>query len=144
VQLITWSRPALHRLNGQFLRHVCNYVKLNFGQRSSHPHYERGGGLVSLWLYKANNKLRDKKMYLLYIFPLLSSTHLWLRCSNFFNPSKKNSFACAANRKIGNRKGQRLISTFTYYNGIFIRHQMLGFTDLLGGILKVAVMAHSK
>jgi hypothetical protein len=27
------------------------------------------GGLVSLWLYKENNKLRDLKMYLLYIFP---------------------------------------------------------------------------
>jgi hypothetical protein len=27
-------------------------------------------------------------MYLLYIFSL-SSTHLWLRCSNYFNPSKK-------------------------------------------------------
>jgi hypothetical protein len=49
-----------------------------------------------------------KKMYLLYISPL-SSTHLWLRCSNFFNPSKKNSFGFAANRK-----SQRLISTPTY------------------------------
>jgi hypothetical protein len=28
------------------------------------------GGLISLWLYKENNKLRDwEKMYLLYIFP---------------------------------------------------------------------------
>jgi hypothetical protein len=62
--------------------------------------------LISLRLYKENNKL-------LYIFPL-SSTHLWLRCSNFFNPPKKNSFGCAANRKIGNRKSQRLISTPTY------------------------------
>jgi hypothetical protein len=33
---------------------------------------------------------------------------------NFFNPSKKNSFGCAANRKIENRKSQRLISTLTY------------------------------
>jgi hypothetical protein len=48
-------------------------------------------------------------VYLLYIF-LLSSTHLWLRCSNFFNPSKKNSFSCTANREIGNRKSQRLFS----------------------------------
>jgi hypothetical protein len=52
-------------------------------------------------------------MYLLYIFPL-SSTHLWLGCSNFFKPSKKNYFGCAANRKIGNRKSQKLISTPTY------------------------------
>jgi hypothetical protein len=34
----------------------------------------------------------------------LSSKHLWLRCSNFFNPSKKNSFGCAANKKIGKAK----------------------------------------
>jgi hypothetical protein len=39
----------------------------------------------------------------------LSSTHLWLRCSNFFNPSKKNSFGCAANRK-----SQRLINVRMY------------------------------
>jgi hypothetical protein len=31
-------------------------------------------GLTSLWLYEENNKLRDWKMYLLYIFPL-SATH---------------------------------------------------------------------
>jgi hypothetical protein len=71
------------------------------------------GELISLWLYKENNKLRVEKMYFLYIFPL-SSTHLWLRCSNFFNSSKKNSFGCAANGKIGNRKSQRLLSAPTY------------------------------
>jgi hypothetical protein len=27
-------------------------------------------GLISLWLYKENNKLRDEKICLLYIFPL--------------------------------------------------------------------------
>jgi hypothetical protein len=31
--------------------------------------------------------------------PFLSFTHLWLRCYNFFNPCKKNSFGCAENRK---------------------------------------------
>jgi uncharacterized Zn-finger protein len=36
--------------------------------------------------------------------------------SNLFNPSKKNYFGCAANRNIGNRKSQRLISTPTYSN----------------------------
>jgi hypothetical protein len=46
-------------------------------------------------------------MYLLYIFPL-SSTCLWLYCSNFFNPSKKNSLL------IGNKKTQRLTSKPTY------------------------------
>jgi hypothetical protein len=49
----------------------------------------KGGGLISLWLYKENYKLRHwKNLFTLYIHPL-SSTHLWLRCSNFFNPSKK-------------------------------------------------------
>jgi hypothetical protein len=39
----------------------------------------------------------------IYIFPPELHT-LRLRCSNFFNPSKKNSFGCAANRKIGKAK----------------------------------------
>jgi hypothetical protein len=43
-------------------------------------------------------------MYFLYI-------HLWLRCSNIFNPSKKNFSGYAAQMKIGNRKSQRYIST---------------------------------
>jgi hypothetical protein len=44
----------------------------------------------------------------------LSSTHVWLRCSNFFNPSKKNYFGCAANKKRWNRKRQSFIRTPTY------------------------------
>jgi hypothetical protein len=58
--------------------------------------------LISLWLYKENNKLRDRKN--IFTYSPLSSTRLWLRCSNFFNPSKKNSFGCAANRNIGKAK----------------------------------------
>jgi hypothetical protein len=42
-------------------------------------------------------------MYLLYIFPPELHT-LEFVVLNFFNPSKKNFFGCAANRKIGNRK----------------------------------------
>jgi hypothetical protein len=68
------------------------------------------GGLISLWLYKENSKLLDWKLYLLYIFPL-SSTHLWLRCSNFFNDSRNILVVVL---RIGNRKSQRLISTPTY------------------------------
>jgi hypothetical protein len=45
-------------------------------------------GLISLWLYKENNKLRDWKNVFTLHTPL-SCTHLWLRCCNFFNPSKK-------------------------------------------------------
>jgi hypothetical protein len=74
----------------------------------------RGRRLISLWLYKENNKLRDWKKCIYSTYSPLSSTHLWLRCSNFFNPSKENSFGCAANRKIWNRKSQILISTPTY------------------------------
>jgi hypothetical protein len=72
------------------------------------------GGLISLWVYKENNKLRDWKKCIYSTYPPLSSTHLWLRCSKFFNPSKKNCFGCAANRKIRNRKSQKLITTSTY------------------------------
>jgi hypothetical protein len=67
------------------------------------------GGLISLCLHKENNNLRDWKNVIYSTYSPLSSTHLWLRCSNFFNPSKKNSFGCAANKK-----SQRLINTPTY------------------------------
>jgi hypothetical protein len=73
-----------------------------------HKHDKRG--LISLWLYKEHNNLRDWKKCIYSTYSPLSSTHLWLRCSNFFNPSKKNYFGCAANMKIENRKSQRLIS----------------------------------
>jgi hypothetical protein len=76
----------------------------------------RVGGLISLWLYK-ENKLRDWKN--VFSYSTLSSTHLWLRCPNFFNPAKKNYFSCAANRKIRNRKSQRIISTPTYTYRVF-------------------------
>jgi hypothetical protein len=58
-------------------------------------------------------------MYLLYIFPL-SSKHLQLRCSDFFNRSQRNSFGCAANRRTRNRKSQRLIDTSMYIYFIII------------------------
>jgi hypothetical protein len=74
-------------------------------------HYTRG--LISLWLHNENKKLRVWKKCIYSIYSPLSSTHLWLRCSNFFNPSQKNYFGCAANRKIRNRKSRRLISTPT-------------------------------
>jgi hypothetical protein len=66
-------------------------------------------GLISLWLYKEHNKLQDWRNVIYSTYSPLNSTHLWLRCSNFFNPSKKNYFGCAANRT-----SQRLISTYTY------------------------------
>jgi hypothetical protein len=63
------------------------------------------GGLISLWLYKEDNKLPDWKKKCVYsTCSPLRSTHLWLRCSKFFNPSKNNSCGCAANRKIGKAK----------------------------------------
>jgi hypothetical protein len=69
--------------------------------------YERG--LIILWLYKENNKLRNWKKCIYSTYSPLSSTHLWVRCSNFFNSSKKNYFGSA------NKKGQRLISTRMYF-----------------------------
>jgi hypothetical protein len=65
-------------------------------------------------------------MYLLYIFPPELHT-LMTRCSNFFNPPKKNSFDCAANRQkvIGKAKDlsapllfpfPQLILSNKYYN----------------------------
>jgi hypothetical protein len=59
----------------------------------------KGGGLISLWLYKENNKLQGWKKCIYPTYSPLSSTHLWLLCSNFFNPSMKNSFGCAANHQ---------------------------------------------
>jgi hypothetical protein len=65
--------------------------------------------LINLWLYK-ENKLRVLKKYIYSTYsPPELHTHLWLRCSNSFNPSKKNYFGFAPNRKV-----QRLISTPTY------------------------------
>jgi hypothetical protein len=92
------------------IRQSPHYPTLHITYSESVDEYEVG--LISLWLYKENHKLRDWKN--VFTYSPLSSTHLWLRCSNFFNLSKKNSFVCAANRKIGNRKRQRLLSTPTH------------------------------
>jgi hypothetical protein len=69
----------------------------------------------SLALLKKSTSYEIEKN--VFTYSPLSSTHLWLRYSNFFNPSKKNSFGCAANRNIGNMGSQRLISTLTYMDG---------------------------
>jgi hypothetical protein len=58
--------------------------------------------LISFWLYKENKQLRDWKN--VFTYSPLRFTHLWLRCSNCFNLSKKNYFGFAANRKIGKAK----------------------------------------
>jgi hypothetical protein len=65
---------------------------------------------LALWRKQQATRLKKKCTSIYSTYSPLSSTHLWLRCSNFFNPSKKNSFGCAANRK-----SQWLISTPTYY-----------------------------
>jgi hypothetical protein len=76
-------------------------------QIHNHPyHYQVMRGADKITSYRIG------KMYL-HIPPELHKlmTSLFF---NFFNPSKKNSFGCAANRKIGNRNSQRLINTPTY------------------------------
>jgi hypothetical protein len=88
----------------------ANQTQVHIGYNICHR-YE--WGLTSLWLLK-NNKLRDWKKCIYSPYLPLSSTHLWLRCSKFSNPSKTNYFCCAANRKMGIRKSQKLISTLTY------------------------------
>jgi hypothetical protein len=55
-------------------------------------------------------------MYLPYISP----PELWRRFYNFFNPSKKYSFGCAANMK-----SQRLISTPTYARRMSLKSRCL-------------------
>jgi hypothetical protein len=47
----------------------------------------------------------EENLYLLYIFPPELHTHLWLRCSNFFNTSKKKIILVVL--QIRNRKSQR-------------------------------------
>jgi hypothetical protein len=78
----------------------------------SHILYEGRGTDKSLALSRKQQAMGLKK-YIFSAYPPLSSTHLRLCCSNFFNQPKKNSFGCAANRKRGKRKIQRLISTPT-------------------------------
>jgi hypothetical protein len=56
-------------------------------------------------------------MYLLYIFPL-SSTHLWPRCFNFFNPSKKNSLVVLQIGKQVIGKGKDLSALLRIYLSI--------------------------
>jgi hypothetical protein len=68
--------------------------------------YERGR--VSTWVYKKKSYEVEKNLFTLHI--PLSSTHLCLRCSNFFNPFKKKNFFCFPT----NMKSQRLISTPKY------------------------------
>jgi hypothetical protein len=80
-----------------------------------------------LALKRKQQSMRLKKCIYSRYCPL-SSTHLWLRYSNFFNPFKKTYFGCAANRKLGNRKSQRLISITTY------KHCVEKYPFLLPGI----------
>jgi hypothetical protein len=65
-------------------------------------------GLTIFALINKTTNYRTKKLYSLYIFPPELHT-LMTSLSNFFNPSKKNSFGCAANRK-----SQRLTSNLAY------------------------------
>jgi hypothetical protein len=104
---------AEYTTNTEFHPEISGFhcIVLTPSERNVAKIYE---GLISLWLCKENNKLRDLKKCIYSTYSPLSSTHLCLRCSNFFNPSKKCSFGCSANRKIENRKSQSLISTPTY------------------------------
>jgi hypothetical protein len=85
---------------------------------------------LSFGFIKKTTSYRTEKMYLLYIFPL-SSTHLWLRCSNFFNPFKKNSFGCVVNRKIGKAKDLSApLRNLGTESAVTLRAQRKGFSAL--------------
>jgi hypothetical protein len=57
------------------------------------------GADKSLALQRKQQATALKNVFTPHIPPSpLSFTQLWLRCSNFFNPSKENSFGYAANR----------------------------------------------
>jgi hypothetical protein len=64
----------------------------------------RGGWTKKSLVLQRKQQATEFKNCIYSIYPPLSSTHSWLRCSDFFNPSKKNSFGFAANRKTGQAK----------------------------------------
>jgi hypothetical protein len=67
---------------------------------------------MSLWLYKENNKLRDPKNLLLYMFPPELHTLTWydfIVLTSLTHPKK----ILLVLLQMGNRKSQTLISTPT-------------------------------
>jgi hypothetical protein len=91
-------------------------------------------GLISLWLYKENKQWDWKNVFTLHI-PLWAP-HTYNFVLTSLNHPKKKSFGCAANRKIGNSKSQRLISTPTYYLTPFIHRDQLFWNE---NALKISV-----
>jgi hypothetical protein len=68
-------------------------------------------GLVSLWLYKGNNKLRDwKNVFTLHIPPWAPHTYDFVVLTSLTHPRK----ILLVVLQIGNRKSQRLISNPKY------------------------------
>jgi hypothetical protein len=72
--------------------------------------YVYGRRLISLWRYKENNKLRDWKKYIYSTYsPWAPHIDEFVVLTSLTHPTK-NSFDCAANRKMGNRKSQVCIT----------------------------------
>jgi hypothetical protein len=70
-----------------------------------------GGGLISLWLYKENNNLRDwKNVFTLHIPTWAPHTYDFVVLTSLTHPWK---FLLVV-LQIANKKSQRLISTHTY------------------------------
>jgi hypothetical protein len=104
----------LNCFESQHQEQTLRFHEQTYGKaRHSSSRTDTRGADKSFAIIRKTTSYGIEKMYLLYIFPL-SSTHLLLPFSNFFNSCKKNTIACAANRKIGNRKSKRLIGTPTY------------------------------
>jgi hypothetical protein len=71
-------------------------------------HLSYKGGLISLWLYKENNKLRDwKNVFTLYIPPWAPRTYDFVVLTSLTQPRR---ILLVVLQK-GNRKSRRLIST---------------------------------
>jgi hypothetical protein len=80
----------------------CSYF-LEFNVTKFHKLPYTRGGLISLWLYKENNKLRDwKNVFTLHIPPWAPYTYDFLVLNSSAQPKK--SFGCAANKKIRKAK----------------------------------------
>jgi hypothetical protein len=107
-RLTAWAmaRPTIQRYirEDRTAREMSIYIKPKL-KTWTHKFYflqvTRGIWYVFGFIKKTTSYGLKKCIYTTYSS---NSTHLWLRCSNFFKFSKKNSFVCAVYKKIGKSK----------------------------------------
>jgi hypothetical protein len=71
-------------------QNACHYQSYHY------QHLYKQNGEMARQEYKGGLK---RKICIYSTYSPLSSTHLWLHCSNFFNPFKKNSLVVLQIRK---------------------------------------------